>query len=441
MASGKKAQDSIVSPITSVTVCGYKSLTSAQTLEIRPLTLLAGANSSGKSSIVQPLLLMKQTLSEASDPGAILLEGPNVKCTSVSDLLPKNPSQDCKNGFWVKLVRDSHNAITTYYVRSNGGFRIQAMSYKEQEDREVTLREGMSHEDILSHIPKHLLSFTNEIKNAKWQVLRRRCFLWLQVALGRKTLPFYVTPADFAAFHLERLIHLPGLRGNPEPTYPVRAVGREYPGQFHDYVASVIDKWQTSRSSLLKRLRADLLRLRLTWKVEATHVSDTRVELRVGRLPHGVVGGARDLVSIAHVGFGVSQALPVIVALHAALPGQLVYVEQPEIHLHPKAQAGMADLLVDAANRGVRVIAETHSSLMLLAIQAAVARGDIEPNKVKLHWFQRDEKGSTQVTSADLDEQGRFGGWPEDFAETEMQAQDAYLDAAEKKRAKGNPDA
>ena len=92
-------------------------------------------------------------------------------------------------------------------------------------------------------------------------------------------------------------------------------------------------------------------------------------------------GTPEDLVSIADVGFGISQTLPVIVALLAAEPGQLVYIEQPEIHLHPRAQMAMAKILADAANRGVRVVAETHSSLLLLGIQSLVAEGKLSPDK------------------------------------------------------------
>ena len=115
-------------------------------------------------------------------------------------------------------------------------------------------------------------------------------------------------------------------------------------------------------------------------------------------MPRPKQGGANDLVSIADVGFGVSQTLPVVVALRAARPGQLVYIEQPEIHLHPRAQVAMARLLVNAAKRGVRVVAETHSSLILLAVQTLVAEGEIDPDLVGLNWFLRNEKtGTTRI--------------------------------------------
>src|SRR2546426_12090796 len=73
--------------ITAITVRGFKSLYNESRIELRPLTILAGANSSGKSSIMQPLLLLKQTLEASYDPGPLLLDGPNVKLTSTEQLL------------------------------------------------------------------------------------------------------------------------------------------------------------------------------------------------------------------------------------------------------------------------------------------------------------------------------------------------------------------
>jgi predicted ATPase len=88
----------------------------------------------------------------------------------------------------------------------------------------------------------------------------------------------------------------------------------------------------------------------------------------------------------------------------------------------------MAELLADAAKRGVIVVAETHSDNLLLGVQALVAEGKLDPNLVRLHWFERGKDGFTKVTSADLDETGSFGEWPEDFAETKMEVERRYLD-------------
>ena len=121
------------------------------------------------------------------------------------------------------------------------------------------------------------------------------------------------------------------MRGNPERVYPVTAAGPIFPGTFEKYTAGVIAQWQKTTKDVerLERLGSALEVLGLTWKVTAKPINDAQVELQVGRLAHAAKGGARDLVNIADVGFGVSQTLPVLVALHVATPGQLVYLEQP----------------------------------------------------------------------------------------------------------------
>ena len=83
--------------ITAISVQGFKSLANESRIAIRPLTILAGANSSGKSSIMQPLLLMKQTLEASYDPGPLLLNGPNVNFTSFDQLISRlQKNSDCQ---------------------------------------------------------------------------------------------------------------------------------------------------------------------------------------------------------------------------------------------------------------------------------------------------------------------------------------------------------
>jgi hypothetical protein len=75
--------------ITKIAISGFKSISNEQSVDIKPLTILCGANSSGKSSIMQPLLLLKQTLESSYDPGPLLLDGPNVRFTSTDQVLSR----------------------------------------------------------------------------------------------------------------------------------------------------------------------------------------------------------------------------------------------------------------------------------------------------------------------------------------------------------------
>jgi hypothetical protein len=249
-------------------------------------------------------------------------------------------------------------------------------------------------------------------------IVRDRFLLTVTDEPGRNTILRYPIP------DIRRVIHVPGLRGNASRTYPMAGSGPSFPGTFDNYVASVILAWQKEQRHRYEDVNADLRYIGLAQSVSAHRINDVAIELRVGLVEHR-------LDNVADVGFGVSQTLPVLVALRTADEGQLVYLEEPEIHLHPRAQTKLAGTLADAAKRGVRVVAETHSTLLLTAIQTLVAKGELSPDLVKLHWFQRDSKtGVTQVSSADLDENGAFReDWPEDFDEVILNADRQYLDA------------
>ena len=258
-------------------------------------------------------------------------------------------------------------------------------------------------------------------------VRRSRCFLRFESQDGHTSL----NVTSNLESHIFNSIHLPGLRGNPERTYKPTSTGPWYPGRFENYAASIIHEWQETGDERLKTLADALHTLGLTGQVGTKKIDDTRIELRVGRLSDDRTGKT-DMVSIADVGFGVSQVLPVLVALIVARRGELVYLEQPEMHLHPRAQVALAQVLADAAKRGVRVVAETHSSLLLLAVQTLVAEGSLSPELVKLHWFTRAENGATKITPAELDEAGAYGNWPEDFDDVDLKTQSRYLDAADR---------
>lgn len=431
--------------INKIGVQGFKSIFDKQEIEIRPLTLLAGANSSGKSSIMQPLLLLKQTIEAPGDPGALLLDGPNVRFTQAGQLLSQISKKKAANEFSVKMELSNNENLEVVFERKTGvGFDVSSMSYMNGKEP-LRIVPGMEHDEIVKILPPILRSIYADIqkreRELKWIVYRERCFLSFElrgpgpeprrVVFGRGILP---TSENFIPF-LQDTIHLPGLRGNPRRTYPKSAAGPHFPGTFENYVASIIAQWQATDNDRLSQLSLALEKMGLTWKVKAEPIDDTQVELKVGRLIHSRRGGAHDLVSIADVGFGVSQSLPVVVSLIAAKPGQLVYLEQPEIHLHPRAQRRLAHIIKDAAHRGVTVIAETHSSLLLKEIQTLVASGGLSREIVKLHWVQRQDDGRTIITSSDLDENGAYGLWPEDFDEVELDAEKSYLDAVESKGA------
>ena len=422
----------MIEGITKIAVKGFKSIAEEREIDIRPLTILAGVNSSGKSSIMQPLLMLKQTLEAPYDPGPLLIDGPNVQFTEAAQFLSLLTGGKRADYFQIRIETydsDFAYSVETNFKKSKTGLEIAEMTTEVRQAaqplpfKHFTLYPEMSIDEIKA------LGNQAPLRKNFDAVERLRCFLRFK-SQGDNHL-YNVTP--HVESNISDSIHLSGLRGNPERIYKLTSTGPRYPGTFENYVASVIHKWQEAKDKRLKTLGDAFHTIGLTGNVGTQKVGDIGIELQVGRLPDDP-NNETDMVNIADVGLGVSQVLPVLVAVTAAEPGRLVYIEQPELHLHPRAQVALARVLADAAKRGVRVVAETHSSLLLLGIQTLVAEGDLPPELVKLHWFTRREDGITEVSSVDLDEAGTYGDWPVDFDDVNLSVQSRFLDAVDNVR-------
>ena len=115
-----------------------------------------------------------------------------------------------------------------------------------------------------------------------------------------------------------------------------------------------------------------------------------------------------------NVGFGLSFVLPVLLGLLAS-PGTLCLVENPEAHLHPRGQTKLAELAVRAARAGVQVFVETHSDHFIDGVRIAVRDGLIAPGDTQFHYFERQGDGRVGVSSPTVDSDGRLSHWPAGF--------------------------
>jgi hypothetical protein len=435
------------SVMTAIEVTGFKSAIDPVRVNLRDITILAGTNSAGKSTIMQPLLLIKQTIEKPFDPGALAIDGPLARFTNAEQFFSHGASREAAQRFSVMFKRDSAKTRFTYGRSPTTGIDLVELAF-DRNNRSFLWKNGQTldkdDESIaleISHFAAHEGFLTGLLCTHEFRVVRAGAVLVAGLAERGSTsdsrVQPLVSPASRILNEIGNLIYLPGLRGNPERLYIISAGGPQYPGSFNDYVASIIHLWSVQGDNRLKRLENNLRQLGLTWRVTTRAVDDTRVEVRVGRLPSASRGTARDTVNIADVGFGVSQTLPVLVALLAAARDQMVFVEQPELHLHPRAQVALADILIQAADQGVRLVIETHSSLLILALQAAIAEGSIAPDRVSLNWFTRDATGQTHVAEAQIGDDGSYGDWPEDFGAIELDLQDRYMTLVERRHARG----
>ena len=246
---GKSVASELHEGITQVSVCGYKSIARPTSIEIRPLTVLCGANSSGKSSIMQPLLLLKQTLDASFDPGPLLLDGPNIKFAFAEQLFSRVGSAEQADRLHIEIAIQPATVLAIRF-RKNGGkeLAIEWMRYTEPGE-DVSLRPGMTHAEITKILPPYLKDFARTVSDrdkgkVEWRIQRRRCFLAarLQTKGGREAHPnsYLVEPTGEVQHHIRGIIHLPGLRGNPRRSYPVTALGPAFPGTFETYTASLV---------------------------------------------------------------------------------------------------------------------------------------------------------------------------------------------------------
>lgn len=429
--------------IKEIRVSGFKSAIQETRLTLGSLTIIAGQNSAGKSTVLQPILLLKQTLEKPYDPGSLAIDGPLIKFTNADQFFSKKlKNREVSADNFALYLGNSKHFIEFQYTRGSvSPIQLSSMRF-DTGDFRGEWHEGKKIAPNSPDIPDELKQLIIGIsKNSKTKdkyeisILRERCIFVAQIHRaskeGTSSSIFGVTPGQPYMDEIRKIIYVPGLRGNPERNYQISPLGAAFPGNFNDYVAGIIYDWQRAKSAKLDDLGTFLRLLGLSWKVSAKKIDDTSVEILIGRLPAPKQGGARDMVSIADVGFGVSQTLPVLVALLVAQRNQLVFVEQPEIHLHPRAQIAFAQIVVNAIRRGVRVVMETHSSLLLLAIQTCIAKGELSANDVSMNWFTRDDTGQTIVIKAEVGDDGSYGDWPVDFGNLELELQAKYIDAAE----------
>jgi predicted ATPase len=121
------------------------------------------------------------------------------------------------------------------------------------------------------------------------------------------------------------------------------------------------------------------------------------------------------------VGFGISQLLPVIVQCFYARPGSILILEQPEIHLHPRVQASLADLFVEAIHaredgrdRRLQLLVESHSEHFLRRLQRRIAEEKLSPEEVAIYFCEPGSNGST-LRELDVDPYGNIRNWPDHF--------------------------
>ncbi len=170
------------------------------------------------------------------------------------------------------------------------------------------------------------------------------------------------------------------------------------------------------QNTLLDQIDAWFGRITPNTHLKATYFQ----ELDIAKLTYSFGSGTNSTGEFTpiNVGFGFTYVLPVITAVLAARKGDLVIIENPESHLHPQGQAQLGELFAMAAEGGVQLIIETHSDHLLNGIRVAVKQKKIDPEKVSIFYFERDEKSDehiTEIIQPIIDSDGRLSRQPKGF--------------------------
>ena len=137
--------------------------------------------------------------------------------------------------------------------------------------------------------------------------------------------------------------------------------------------------------------------------------SEKNYDVRIQKREHG------PKVTLADMGYGLSQFLPVLVLCYYAPKGSTLILEQPGIHLHPKVQSQLADLLIEVVTeRKLQILVESHSEHLLTRLQLGIAEEKIPTSETALY-FCENENGFSNIKSLDIDELGNIKNWPKNF--------------------------
>lgn len=448
----------------------FKAFEDSGLIELKPITVLAGANSGGKSSILQSLLLLKQTL-EAPPDIELSLDGKFLQYSSFSDVVYGKPtlsSAQLTFSFYlenhVNLNRwarffpgvtylenergdvDSHVSLSFGFRRQTGERSIGRAALQRFEVSSAiqgfdgpsltgTWVKSGSRVTIAERGVQRPREFRNRrIVDITGQHFLPNALVFQPDEEEQGSRPYLALHATFSAplRDLQRelkdnLQYLGPLRERPQRAYlhsgnPMTEIGEsgQYAAQILwlekdkpvDYVASIGSFEQ--RLSLLEAVNDAFVKMGLQQAMDVRSERGLVYQLLFG----GKAGGGGARVTIADVGFGLSQLLPVVVLGLRSSPSSLMMLEQPEIHLHPRLQANLADFLLGLASQGKRVMVETHSDHFLNRLRRRIAEDPTDSladmvNILFVHGAS--EVGGASIDPLRIDRFGVIENWPPDF--------------------------
>jgi predicted ATPase len=203
-------------------------------------------------------------------------------------------------------------------------------------------------------------------------------------------------------------------RLQPDRTYYKSLAGSKVDKFGGGYIDQILD-WNDNQAEELLNLAFILKDLKILYDIKPHRLSGGRFEIKVK------VKSRSKWESLADVGFGISQFLPIIVADLQLRDDSTLIMSQPEIHLHPSIQANLGDYLVKQVNeRNKNYIVETHSEYLLNRMRLLIVKGEIQPEDVAVYYFENSIKDGSIAHRIEFTKDGQILNAPKGFFETYM---------------------
>lgn len=348
----------------------FKSLKNVS-INLKALNLLIGLNSMGKSSVIQALLMLRQSFYKDGSLLRLAINGELTSLGNSRDILYQNANTDDMISF--EINGDELDLFCSYRFIDNTDF-----------------------------LPAETVSPCNYSIPL---FSERFCYLAAD----------HISPSKTYRTSTINTINPVGNNGENAP-YLLSIIGNNElkNSKLHhskaksNLIAHELDAWMGEISPGTRILSEEIVGLDI---VRLSFEFETKFEVSKSKY----INEFTSKYSPVNVGFGLPYALPLVLSVLTSEPGDLLIIENPESHLHPRGQAELGRLIALAAQSGVQIICETHSDHVINGIRVAVKERDIENERVGFLFFEKNlvTKLETEVTEIRIDKNGELDDYPD----------------------------
>ncbi len=354
--------------ITNIKIKNFKILKNID-LKLNNLSVISGVNSMGKSSFIHILLLLKQSFNKKSD--GLLLNGDFINIGNGKDALSIDADEN--EGFNIEL-EDDYNETFNFSFKYKSNSNLQPITSN-------TVKKKFSLPEILTSSGFQYLSAERVGPKSSYKVSDFDINTLGSLGKNGEYTAHFIAEKGLSKIKINALLHEKAKS---------------------DSLLAQVDAWMSEITPGIK-ITANIIpeinqaSLQYEFEMDTGYTEKFRPE---------------------NVGFGLSYVLPVVTAVLASKPGDLIIIENPEAHLHPAGQSAIAALLSLAAQNGVQIFVETHSDHFLNGIRVATKKKHIDAENISIFYFSKSlnkSEHSVDILEPFIDKNGNLDEWPKGF--------------------------